>query len=79
MNKMHERNGAQLVFLAALGTVNCLFSIGVLFLRDYIEPALGVFGALMVAVAWSVWLGALRSWIRSVQVASRLEHVHHGE
>ncbi len=66
---MHERNGAQLVCLAALGTVNCLASAVVLVLRGSISPALGILGALAVATAWMIWLGALRSWIRSVQVA----------
>ncbi len=76
---MHERNGAQLIFLAALGAVNCLFSAGILILREWIEPALGVFGALTVAAAWGLWLSALRSWIRSVRVVSRLERVRLGD
>ncbi len=70
---MHERNGAQLVCLAALGAVNCLFSAAALAFRGSTSPALGIAGALVVATGWMIWLGALRSWMRSVRVAGALD------
>lgn len=66
---MHERNGAQLICLAALAAVNCLFTALALALGGSSSPAVTSFGWLAIAGAWVLWLVALRSWIRSVHFA----------
>ena len=65
---MHERNGAQLVCLAAFGALSMILTLGAMALRGAM-PRLSAAGALFVSAFWMIWLDALVRWVRSVRVA----------
>ncbi len=61
--------GAQLVLLAALGTLNTVLSLGSLYAGEMASHFAAVATAVIAVLLWSLWLESLRNWFRGVHPA----------
>ena len=61
---LQGRNGAQLILLAALGTLNTLLSLGCLYAFEMAPHLVATVTAVIVGLLWSLWIGSLKGWFR---------------